>query len=147
MLVQESYRILKIGHFLKKNSDLFRGQTDTKLLGKWENGLGKWLILLGKWTILLGKWSKLLGKWSKIVGEMKQNCWGNDTNCWGSEAKCVGEMPRIQSDALPLVWSGLVWYTGILSHFHTGLVWSDCSKAISGLDWMGLDGTGSYLEL
>ena len=34
MLVQESYRILKIGHFLKKKSDLFRGQTDTKLLGK-----------------------------------------------------------------------------------------------------------------
>ena len=37
---------------------------------------------------------------------MKQNCWGNDTNCWGSEAKCVGEVPQIQSEITPLVWSG-----------------------------------------
>ena len=88
--------------FSQKIQIYLGGQTDTKLLGKWENGLGKWLILLGKWTILLGKWSKLLGKWSKIVGEMKQNCWGNDTSCWGSEAICVGEMPQIQSAALPV---------------------------------------------
>ena len=94
-------QISKKGLFRRRNLFLRVWKSDTKLLGKWENGLGKWLILLGKWTILLGKWSKLLGKWSKIVGEMKQNCWGNDTSCWGSEAICVGEMPQIQSAALP----------------------------------------------
>ena len=47
----------------------FFGQSDTKLLGKWEN-------VLGKWHKLLGKWLKLLGKWSNFVGEVTQKSLG-----------------------------------------------------------------------
>ena len=74
----------------------FFGQSDTKLLGKWEN-------VLGKWHKLLGKWLKLLGKWSNFVGETKQICLGTDT-------KCVGEMLMLtswSSKFTPLYWSTL----------------------------------------
>ena len=82
---------------LKKKTRFFGGgQSDTKLLGKWENVLGKWHKLLGKWLKLLGKWSNFVGETKQIVGEMKQFCWGSDT-------KIVGEMPQIQSAAYPLL--------------------------------------------
>ena len=77
---------------LKKTRFFGGGQSDTKLLGKWENVLGKWHKLLGKWLKLLGKWSNSVGETKQIVGEMKQFCWGSDT-------KIVGEMPQIQSAA------------------------------------------------
>ena len=53
----------------KKTRFVGGGQSDTKLLGKWEN-------VLGKWHKLLGKWLKLLGKWSNFVGEVTQKSLG-----------------------------------------------------------------------
>ena len=36
----------------------FFGQSDTKLLGKWENVLGKWLKLLGKWSNIVAAYPR-----------------------------------------------------------------------------------------
>ena len=88
-------KIWKPRILFKKSLFFGGGQSDTKLLGKWENVLGKWHKLLGKWLKLLGKWSNFVGETKQIVGEMKQFCWGSDT-------KIVGEMPQIQSEICPL---------------------------------------------
>ena len=79
---------------LKKKKILGGGQSDTKLLGKWEN-------VLGKWHKLLGKWLKLLGKWSNFVGETKQI--GNEANLLGKWHKNRwGDAPNTKC-SIPLV--------------------------------------------
>ena len=66
MLVQESYRILKIGHFLKKIQIYLGGKLTQNCWGN-----------------------------EKMVWGNDSYCWGNEPYCWGSEANCWGNEAKL----------------------------------------------------